>query len=75
MKAALSSPDSPEARAWCDQCSRKIHEIEPRLAPADCDDLSSSLWQLDVYQCLPPRDAAEKFMADNLEMLASVLTA
>jgi hypothetical protein len=75
MKAAWSSPDSPEARTWCDQCSRQIQEIEPRLSRADCDDLSSSLWQLDIYQGLPPRDAAEKFMAENLEMLASVLPA
>ena len=75
MNTALSSsPDSPEARHWCDQCGRKIQEIEPRLAMTDCEDLSCSLWQLDIYQRLHPHDAASKFMAENQEMLVTVLT-
>ena len=75
MRRASASPDSLEARRWCEQCSRTIHAIEPRLAVIDCEDLASSLWQLDLYQALPPRDAAEKFMAEHLDMLVSVLMA
>jgi len=75
MRPTSASPDSPEARRWCEQCSRTIQTIEPRLAGIDCEDLAASLWQLDLYQAMPPRDAAEKFMAENRDMLVSVLMA
>lgn len=75
MTRMFSSPDSPAARRWCELCSRAMHDIEPRLAAMDCEDLASSLWQLDLYQAMSPREAAEKFMAEHQEMLVSVLTA
>jgi hypothetical protein len=62
-----------QAEDWCNQCSRIMHELEPRLAFADCEDLSCSLWQLDPYPQMAPAQAAHTFMAKNHEMLLSVL--
>lgn len=62
MKRARGVTESPAGWAWCEACSDRLQEIEPRLNTADCDAFAAVLWGEAEAGALPPELAAERFM-------------
>ncbi|CAN7565395.1 hypothetical protein [Rhizobacter sp. LjRoot28] len=67
MKRARGVPESPAGWAWCEACSDRLQEIEPRLTTADCDEFAAVLWNADAAGGMPPELAAERFMGGRPE--------
>ncbi|WP_157603953.1 hypothetical protein [Rhizobacter sp. Root1221] len=70
MNRGRVTPDSPSGWAWCEVCSDRLQEMEPRLTTADCDVFAATLWANESERGTAPEDAAERFLAPEDEALA-----
>ena len=67
MKRGRVTPDSPSGWSWCEACSDRLQELEPRLTTADCDQFAATLWEHESDHGIGPELAAERFLAPEGE--------
>lgn len=63
MNRGRTIPEAPESWAWCEACSDRLQEREPRLGTADADAFAARLWSDEATRETSPERAADHFLA------------
>lgn len=64
MNRGRAIPESPDSWAWCEACSDRLQEQEPRLKTADADEFAARLWLDEAARDDCPVRAADRFLAE-----------
>jgi len=63
MNRGRAIPESPDSWAWCEACSDRLQEQEPRLKAVDADEFAAKLWLAEAGRTDCPVRAADHFLA------------
>jgi len=63
MNRGRTIPEAPDSWAWCEACSDRLQEREPRLGTADADLFAARLWADETTRLTAPEAAADRFLA------------